>query len=390
MRGTAAFARLGTTSADAGVAAALCLLVVSELHGDMVDNPFIAVAAAVPTVLSFAWRRTWPGPVLIAICLLDLYLSATSPHEFPPQLMTIAIVAAVANAAVHLESRPAYFYGPLSLVLIVAAHISSNDGDPGDFLPYVFWVVPWVSGRLVRRRTSEAARAAAESVRLVAEHEAAARQAVRDERDRIARELHDVVAHAVSVMVVQAGAERVNLDPSADRTRRALEDIESTGREALTELRVMLTALRDSDDGEGTADLAPQPTLADVPALVDRVRAAGLPVELTTTGAVEAVPPGVGLAVYRIVQESLTNVIKHATGPAQVLVSVDEGCVRTVVTSPLRPARAGSARSDAGRGLIGMRERVSLHGGTMSSGRVGDAWVVKSVLPVTAPAMVRR
>jgi signal transduction histidine kinase len=389
MRGTGAFARLGTTPADAGIADALCLLVISELHGDMVDNPVVAISAAVPAVLAFAWRRTWPGPVLIVICLLDLYLSATSPHEFPPQLMTIAIVAAVANAAVHVESRPAYFYGPVSLVLIVAAHVSSNDGDPGDFLPYVFWVVPWVSGRLVRRRTSEAARAAAESVRLVAEHEAAARQAVRDERDRIARELHDVVAHAVSVMVVQAGAERLNLGPAASRTRRALEDIESTGREALTELRVMLSALRDTDE-TGEVELAPQPTLADVPALVDRVRATGLSVELETAGAVEAVPPGVGLAAYRIVQESLTNVIKHARGPARVRLTVDEGCIRAVVTCPFAENGVSIARSGAGRGLIGMRERVNLHGGTMSSGPVGDAWVVESVLPMTAPAMVRR
>jgi signal transduction histidine kinase len=374
--------RAGTSRGDIAIAMLLTAVVLSELHGDVVANAAVAVAVTAPVLLTFAWRRRFPGPVLIAICLLNLWLSATAPGEFPPQLMTLAIVAAVANAAVHLGGRAAAAYGATSLVLIVTGFVASNDGDLGDFLPYLFWGVPWVAARLVRRRTAEAVQAAAEAERRAMLSEAEAQEAVRQERDRIARELHDVVAHAVSVIVVQAGAERLSLGGREPGTRTVLENIEATGRSALSELRVMLTALREPEPADPSADLLPQPRLDDVASLIDRVRAAGLEIAYDAIGRLDDVPAGVGLATYRVVQESLTNVLKHGSGPAEVLVTRDGEAVTVQVSSPMRASAAAAA--PGGRGLVGIHERVEIHGGSVMTGPVGSSWVVRASLPVAS------
>jgi signal transduction histidine kinase len=217
-------------------------------------------------------------------------------------------------------------------------------------------------------------------LRAEAEHEAQTRRAVEAERARIAGELHDVVTHNVSVMVVQAGAARSVLDSSPDDAREALLAVEASGRTAMSELRHLLGLLAPGG-GEEEDLLVPQPGAARVPALVERVRAAGLSVELSVTGARD-LPPGVDLAAYRVVQEALTNVIKHAgTSHAAVLLEYRPDDLLITVTDDGRPATGPGG--PGGRGLIGLRERVGLYGGELDAGpRPGGGWRVRARIPL--------
>ncbi len=228
--------------------------------------------------------------------------------------------------------------------------------------------------------------------RAEAEHEAQTRRAVEAERARIASELHDVVTHNVSVMVVQAGAARSVLASSPDEAREALLAVEASGRTAMGELRHLLGLLAPAGGDE--AVLVPQPGVSQVRALVDRVRAAGLDVELSVTGTRD-LPPGVDLAAYRVVQEALTNVIKHA-GAARAAVALEyrPDDLLITVTDDGRPAPEpsgswGSPGSSGpnGRGLIGLRERIALYGGELDAGpRPGGGWRVRARIPLERPA----
>jgi signal transduction histidine kinase len=229
----------------------------------------------------------------------------------------------------------------------------------------------------------------AERLRLAqAEHEAQTRRAVEAERARIASELHDVVTHNVSVMVVQAGAARSVLGSSPEEAREALLAVEASGRTAMGELRHLLGLLAPAE-GEKDAALVPQPGLGQVQALVDRVRAAGLPAELVTEGA-RPLPPGVDLAAYRVVQEALTNVLKHSGfkqgGEARAVVRSVYGERELVitVTDDGSPAGYGPQQPPGtGRGLIGLRERLGLYGGELDAGpRPGGGWRVRAVIPL--------
>lgn len=221
------------------------------------------------------------------------------------------------------------------------------------------------------------------------ERDVAAREAVVEERARIARELHDAVAHNVSMMVIQAGAERRVLDDSKsrDETREVLQTIEQIGRGALTEMRRLVGMLRtDSADR-----LAPQPTLADLPTLMTQVREAGLPVEFHVDGERRDLPVGIELSAYRIVQEALTNALKHA-GRAHAAVHVRYGpdCLELEITDDGAGVEAGAEAGIAaevpggGHGLAGIRERVSLYGGKFdASARRGGGFAVRVLLPIT-------
>jgi signal transduction histidine kinase len=215
-------------------------------------------------------------------------------------------------------------------------------------------------------------------VRLEADRAAAARRAVAEERQRIARELHDVVAHSVSVMTVQAGAVRRLLSPEQERERLALQSIEATGREALAEMRRLVGLLREQG---ATPEFAPQPSMRTVDVLVGTVREAGLPVELFVEGEPKVLAPGVDLAAYRVIQEALTNALKYA-GPARAWVTVRWRADALEVEI----ANDGSSEvggEGGGQGLIGLRERVSLVGGSIESGPGEDGgFVVRAHLPI--------
>jgi signal transduction histidine kinase len=223
------------------------------------------------------------------------------------------------------------------------------------------------------------------------DQEARARAAVAAERARIARELHDVVAHAISVTVMQARGGRAMLGRDETEVRRALDAIEQTNTAALSDMRRLLAVLRDTED-EPSGRSAPQPSLVNLEQLVEQVRAAGLVVELAVTGERSdpdiPVPPGVDLSAYRIVQEALTNVLKHAGPTATARVEVDYGpdSLRvTVLDDGVGPLDAsGAPESDgSGHGLVGIRERVAVIGGRVEagSGPGGDGFVVTAVLP---------
>jgi signal transduction histidine kinase len=248
----------------------------------------------------------------------------------------------------------------------------------------------WVLGVAFRnRRAATDARVSEAEKRAEAEGQRAAR-VLAEERLRIAQELHDVVAHSMSVIAVQAGVGAHVIDERPEQARTALAAISATSRQALTEMRRLLGVLRDTDGGRSTT---PAPGLVDLPRLVDDVRAAGVPAKLQVEGTAGAVHSGVELSAYRVVQEALTNVIKHAGTPTRVDVTVSylPGSVAVEVRDDGRGlaavARNGDADDGSGHGLIGMRERVELWGGDLSVGPCpGGGYRVRATLPYGEPA----
>ncbi|HXV95342.1 MAG TPA: histidine kinase, partial [Gaiellaceae bacterium] len=247
---------------------------------------------------------------------------------------------------------------------------------------YVFFLLvvggPWLAGRAIRYRRLSERRLEDRAVAADREREKMARAAVAEERARIARELHDVVAHAISVIVLQARGGRRSLASEPDEAREAFDSIETTGEQALTEMRRLLGMLRRGDE---ELALAPQPSLQSLAALASQVSEAGLPVEVTIEGDQRELPPGVDLSAFRIVQEALTNALKHA-GPATAHVFVrygeDELELEILDTGP--GAEAGDG---VGHGLVGMRERAALYGGEVVTGRhTAGGFAVRVRLPL--------
>jgi signal transduction histidine kinase len=250
-----------------------------------------------------------------------------------------------------------------------------------------FWIgafiaVAWTTGFVLSRRAEYAREMAERARRLEREQIEASHRAVAEERQRIARELHDVIAHSVSVMTVQTGAVRRLLQPEQEKERKALETVEATGREALTEMRRLVGLLREQG---AMPEFSPQPGLATIESLLDGVRAAGLPVDLEVEGEPRDLPPGVDLAAYRVVQEALTNALKYA-GPAHAWVAVGWG--DDELSLEISNDGLGNGDGDGGgHGLTGMNERVSLYGGEIETGeRDGGGYVVRARLPLEAAA----
>jgi signal transduction histidine kinase len=377
--------RLGRRGAiDIAIAAALAITGIAEVWASSAfdDDPRALLTLAVLAMtLPLALRRRWPLAVLVLTLFWATVTSAAwDLFDEAAVGMGVLLVAAYAVAA-YLELREAAIGGAILLAWGAAAMVW-DDVPFGDYL-FVAIILGgvWAAGRTVRSRRQLAVALADKNVLLEHEQEARAKQAVAEERTRIARELHDVVAHSVSVMVVQAGAERRSLGDDRPATREALEAIEQTGRQALTEMRRLLGMLRKDDD---ELALAPQPSMEHLEVLVSQVREAGMPVELEVEGEPEPLPAGVDLSAYRIVQEALTNALKHA-GPARALVRVryrrDELELEIVDDGP-GPA-APATNGAGGHGLIGMRERVSLFGGDLATGeRSGGGYSVHARLPL--------
>jgi signal transduction histidine kinase len=235
------------------------------------------------------------------------------------------------------------------------------------------WVIAWLVGALVRSTGQ-----AAEQRRLAREERALT--AVAEERNRIARELHDVIGHSVSVMTVQASAVRRLMRPDQAKERAALETVETTGREALAEMRRMVGVLR---AGDAAPDLAPPPSLDHLDRLAEKFRRAGLDVVLETEGDVVALPPGLDLTAYRLLQEALTNTLKHA-GARRVVVRVSYG--RDALTLFVRDdGRGPVTAAQPGTGLLGMRERVGVYGGELAAGAAdGGGFELRVELPLGA------
>jgi signal transduction histidine kinase len=264
-------------------------------------------------------------------------------------------------------------------VIVVSNVPTTNTGDLF-FTPLVF-VVGWVVGYALRDRVAQAEAAEDRARRAERERESAARVAVAEERARMARELHDVVAHAVSVMVLQVGAVRHRL-PAASEEGEALQNVERAGRSALAEMRRLLGAMRQGDD---LVELAPNPGLGDLESLVRDVRAAGLDVRLHVEGEPQDLPRSLDLSAYRIVQEGLTNSLKHARAQhADVTVDYEPGELRLEVRDD---GRGGAPNDGLGHGLIGIGERVKAYGGDMSAFvATTGGFVLRASLPLQSEA----
>jgi signal transduction histidine kinase len=366
--------------ADAAVVAALVvsgqLSVWTASSGALAqDRPAHAVLLAVATVPLFARRRR---PLLVLLLALG---ASWLQYELGGQAFQpwFAVVLALYAVGAHSDLRGATAGAAATALVVLAGDIPKLvAGDPVEDVVPAWFVLAgiWGLGRWIRsrrRETEDLAHRAAAAERDRAAH---ASQAVADERARIARELHDLVAHSMGVIVIQAQAGQRALDPHPELARGALAAIEHAGRQGLAEMRRLLGLLTGAADDT----VAPQPGLSAVGDLVGHVRAAGLPVDLSVEGEPASLPPGVDLAAYRIVQEALTNVLKHA-GPATARVAVRVGC--GVVDVEVCDDGRGAPTPGAGHGLVGMRERAALYGGSVEAGGLpGGGYRVRARLVV--------
>ena len=330
-------------------------------------------AAAGALILGAVAARRGRVPLLFLGLLVVLSVAAaTLPKPFSNvDAVGLFLLLAVYSAAAHTSGRRTLLAGGLTVVLYITDMAADSEGlyVEGVVFYALLFGAPWVAGRAVlRRRLSETR---------LAREKAKAEAAIVEERARIARELHDVVAHSISVMVLQARGGRRVLQAEPADAREAFAIIERTGHQALEEMRRLLGMLRASDE---ELALAPQPSLRHLDGLVEHVREAGLPVELRIEGDAAPLPPGVDVSAYRIVQEALTNTLKHA-GPAHARVVVryagDE--LELEISDD---GRAGGKGGD-GHGLVGMSERVAVVGGFLESGRQPDGgFLVRARLPL--------
>jgi signal transduction histidine kinase len=341
----------------------------------------------------------WLIPLIAPAMALPLLFVRRAPFAAPVATVAVAVAAtfvgsgeAVSDSisAFFLLFLAAWLFGQLDrrsaviglLLLYLGAIVVNVQGDQNTvgnfFFPALLFTFFWGGSAFLKAR-EEGFREAEERARRIAlANESEATRAVAEERQRIARELHDVIAHSVSVMTVQAGAVRRLLLPEQERERQALETVEATGRQALTEMRRLVGLLREQG---AMPEFAPQPSMKTLDVLVGTVREAGLPVELAVEGEPRDLPPGIDLSAYRVVQEALTNALKYA-GPARAWVTV-RWREQELELEIANDGRSATSEGDGGgHGLAGMSERVSLYGGSIETGvRGGGGFVVTAHLP---------
>ena len=372
-------APVGSLIARRWIDAAIILLAVSaqvELWaGSQPGARAVTAPAALLWTLPLLLRGRFPlaAPSVVFVVLgLESLLPGNVVTE--SQFNGFALVAAFCVSGTHANPRRALVGGAIgyaALALIVINDVPPSDSAVGIFL---MSAAAWAIGRAFAERGRHT-RELEQQTRHFEQAQAAAALA---ERARIAAELHDVVAHSVSVMTIQAGAARMLLDDDPEKARQPLIAVEETGHQALAEMRRLLGVLRGNDD---TA-LAPQPGMAQLDALVEQTRSAGLPVDVDKDGSSRPLPPGIDLTAYRIVQEALTNVLKHGgAAHARVSVRYAADALELEVTNSGRVAQAGGG----GYGLLGMRQRVALYGGELlAEPRAEGGFTVRARLPVTA------
>jgi signal transduction histidine kinase len=367
---------------DYGIPVALAVVALVELMTSSdIDAPWpMQIVFALGTTVPLVWRRRAPlavmAVVFASVAVSDMAYDIADNASSPFAGLLIATYASGA----YTNRRDRWIAAAIIGVAVLAMAIANGEDVVGDilFIGGILYAV-WGAATIVRSRQELAGALAARTVELEHEREENARLAVAEERARIARELHDVVAHNLSIMVLQAGAERRAIGDERPQTTEALSAIEDTGRTAMAEMRRLLGMLRRSDD---ELALAPQPSLRYLDDLVSQVRDAGLPVDLHIEGEPRAVAPGVDLSAYRIIQEALTNALKHA-GPARARVTVRYGDNELDIEITDDGSGAATPAPAGGHGLVGMRERVALFGGDLAAGRrLSGGYVVRAKLPL--------
>lgn len=325
------------------------------------STPFLAFTSLLMTA-PLAWRRRFPLGVALVVSGAILLQVIVEHGSHPPDGPFLAWIVTSYSVAAHADLRRALAGGA---VLIIAVDLwAYRTGDDLVFIPVILAGF-WVAGRIVRSRNVLAAQLAERTRELEGEREERAKLAVAEERARIARELHDVVSHTLGVIVLQAGAERVA--PEESSARETLASIERAGREALTEMGRLVGMLR-SDEVE---ERMPQPGLARLDEVVERVREAGIDVELVVEGDPRTLPASVDVSAFRIVQEALTNTVRHSkSSRARVLLRWEPTALEIQVADDgIGPPAESGRREGGGHGLVGIRERVALFGGVLATGR---------------------
>jgi signal transduction histidine kinase len=353
--------------------------------------PRLLLAAMI--ILPVGLRRRYPVPAFCALIVLAVLATAAGPASSSIILFAAAYVLYTVTVIRNKQTGVAALTFALAVITVTVILAHQHHGSDGAHVVAAFaLIIAWMTGYSVRQRRLYAQ---------MLQHEAAS-SAVAEERLRIARELHDVVAHSMSVIAVQAGYGQYVIDASPADARDALGAIQATSRDALEEMRRMLGVLRQQDAAPArerphSAPLAPAPGLGDLERLIQRTRGAGVEVSLERSGRVRAVPAGVDLSAYRIIQEALTNVVKHAGGGARCTVSLGYGETvlevrvaddggRPLVLAGNVPVTAGT-----GHGLIGMRERTHLCGGEFNAGPLADGgFQVAATLPLLGGAPPER
>jgi signal transduction histidine kinase len=354
-----------------GIALAAAVMLEAALSSSRDGSVAVNLILYAPIGLLFLAQPLRPLEFTLALIAAMSLVSLSATDVAGMTTTLLLLLVAVFRAASALGDRAAAVAGLALLVAIPVVTVEHGSANVGDYLfPVVIFAITASVARGLRHRALLARELALRNERLEVEREAQAAAAVSDERRRIARELHDVVAHSVSVMVVQSGAARRVLDAEPDHAVAALAEVERSGRQALSELRRLLGLMRDGD--ESAAVREPQPTLAGLDDLVERARDAGLPVELRQEGTPFSLPMGCDLAAYRVVQESLTNALKHAGDGARATVllrwSDDRLDLDISDTGQGLAVAAPDGDGPLGQGLLGMRERVALCGGDLQAG----------------------
>lgn len=380
--------RLGPIGVDALVAAVLLAISLVDIWGSSsARGPVTATLVSGAVAVGVAVRRRWLLWALVGVAgavaaraVLHGDHGVNGPSGIEGSLLALLLFYGAGAYVGGVRSIAALMVG-IAITSVIA--IGANDG----VAPNLIWddiavaALPWFVGRMMRERNARAIAARARAERLDSEHEMHMRVAALAERARLAREIHDVVAHSVSVMVIQAGGARSVMDGEPARAEHALLSVERAGREALAEMRRLLGVL---GEGERLRELAPQPGLEDLDELIARTCTAGVEASINVSGRPVAVPPGLSLCVYRVVQEALTNTIKHA-GAARAEVSVRwHGDALELEVADDGPGRPAQIRLDSGgHGIIGMRERAALHGGQVETGPIpGGGFAVRARIPL--------
>jgi signal transduction histidine kinase len=364
-----------SVAVDIGIAGLIVLIGLVTMG----DGRRSEIGATLAVALPLALRRVWPFPVLAFVATMAV---ATSLDTASPWIQIICVAVAAFTTGESGGHRTWSALGAMTVAALMTIGFLAQDANPfqSTVLPFVIVVPAWLLGDVIRSTRIEAADRAQAAERALGEAEERARSAAAEERRHMARELHDVVAHGVSVMVIQAGAARQVLDTAPERATESLLTVEATGREVMAELRRLLGVLNDSGEAAG---LAPQPGIEQLGALVDRVRAAGLPAELEIDGPSRALPASLDATAYRIVQEALTNALRYARRAATLVhVSFEAEQLRLEVLDDGPAGEAGTGEG-SGRGLVGMRERAALVGGRLEAGpRLGGGYAVRAWLPL--------